>query len=253
MDNDSLQSRIDEIYARIDAACVRANRDPKEVQLVAVSKTFPPEVIDEARACGLTLFGENRVQEAIAKAQLCGSAEWHLIGPLQRNKIRHALSLFTCIHSIDNVRLIEQLASACDETGVRPDILLEVNVAGEASKHGFSPESVREGIASALACGLRVVGLMTVPPWAPEAEASRKYFRQLRELRDALEQEFSISLPELSMGMSGDFEVAIEEGATFVRVGTALFGARKAKKWAPSSTGLTTDEFSRSLDTDDFV
>lgn len=253
MNEDDLQTRIDSIYARIDAACARAGRDPMSVQLVAVSKTFPPEIIDEARACGLTLFGENRVQEAIAKAELCGRADWHLIGPLQRNKIRHALQLFSCIHSIDNVRLIEQLAVACDESGVRPDILLEVNVAGEASKHGFTPASVREGIKAAIDGGLRVVGLMTVPPWTPDPEGSRKYFRQLRELRDALEQEFSISLPELSMGMSGDFEVAIEEGATFVRVGTALFGVRKAKKWAPQSTGLTTDEFSRSLDTDDFV
>ena len=253
MNEDDLQTRIDSIYARIDAACARAGRDPMSVQLVAVSKTFPPEKIDEARNCGLSLFGENRVQEALAKSQLCGRADWHLIGPLQRNKIRHALQLFSCIHSIDNVRLIEQLAVACDESGVRPDILLEVNVAGEASKHGFTPASVREGIKAAIDGGLRVVGLMTVPPWTPDSEGSRKYFRQLRELRDALEQEFSISLPELSMGMSGDFEVAIEEGATFVRVGTALFGVRKAKKWAPQSTGLTTDEFSRSLDTDDFV
>ena len=253
MNEDDLQSRIDSIYSRIDAACARAGRDPMSVQLVAVSKTFPPEIIDEARNCGLSLFGENRVQEALAKSQLCGRADWHLIGPLQRNKIRHALQLFSCIHSIDNVRLIEQLAVACDESGVCPDILLEVNVAGEASKHGFTPASVREGIKAAIDGGLRVVGLMTVPPWTPDPEGSRKYFRQLRELRDALEQEFSISLPELSMGMSGDFEVAIEEGATFVRVGTALFGVRKAKKWAPQSTGLTTDEFSRSLDTDDFV
>jgi pyridoxal phosphate enzyme (YggS family) len=253
MEEDNLQARIDNIFARIDAACARVGRDPLSVQLVAVSKTFPPEVIDEARACGLSLFGENRVQEAVAKSQLCGSAEWHLIGPLQRNKIKHALPLFSCIHSLDNVKLIEQLAQACEESGARPDVLLEVNVAGEASKHGFTPKTVREGVGAAMAGGLRLVGLMTVPPWTPDQEGSRKYFRQLRELRDALEQEYSISLPELSMGMSGDFEVAIEEGATFVRVGTALFGVRKAKKWAPQSTGLTTDEFSRSLDTDDFV
>lgn len=253
MEEDNLQARIDNVFARIDAACARVGRDPSSVQLVAVSKTFPPEIIDEARACGLSLFGENRVQEAVAKSQLCGSAEWHLIGPLQRNKIKHALQVFSCIHSIDNVRLIEQLAIACDESGIRPDVMLEVNVAGEASKHGFTPKSVHDGVKAALEGGLHLVGLMTVPPWTPDSEGSRKYFRQLRELRDALEHEYSISLPELSMGMSGDFEVAIEEGATFVRVGTALFGVRKAKKWAPQSTGLTTDEFSRSLDTDDFV
>ncbi len=227
-------SRHAAIENRIQAACDRAGRNRGEVTLVGVSKTFPPEVVAEAIRDGVTVLGENRVQEALAKAPLCPSAEWHLIGPLQRNKVRHALSLFTTIHAVDALDTLDALARVQRESGARPDVLLEVNVAEEASKHGFTASSVREAVRAALEEGeVRLVGLMTIPPWTPDPEASRPHFRALRELRDALEREFSVSLPQLSMGMSGDFEVAIEEGATFVRVGTALFGRRNASAWKP--------------------
>lgn len=230
----SFVDRHAEIERRISEACVRAARDRASVQLVAVTKTWPPEVVNEAIADGLRVLGENRVQEALAKAPLCSSAEWHLIGPLQRNKIRHALTLFSVLHGIDSVPLLHDLARISDETGLRPDILLEVNVANEATKHGFTVEAVPDAIRAILEDGvLRVVGLMTVPPWTPEPETSRPHFRALRELRHQLEQDFSIALPELSMGMSADFEVAIEEGATYVRIGSALFGARNAGAWKP--------------------
>lgn len=227
-------SRLEQIENRIAAACARSGRGRDDVTLVGVSKTFPPEVVSEAIRAGVTVLGENRVQEALAKAPLCPSAEWHLIGPLQKNKVRHALSLFTTIHAVDSLDTLAALARVQRECGARPDVLLEVNVAEEASKHGFTAASVREALRAALDEGeVRLVGLMTIPPWAPDPEASRPHFRALRELRDALEREFSVSLPQLSMGMSGDFEVAIEEGATFVRVGTALFGHRNASAWKP--------------------
>ena len=238
----SFQQRLDGVLDRIAAAAGRAGRDPGDVRLVAVSKTFPPEAIDVALRAGVAIFGENRVQEALAKAALCGSAEWHLVGRLQRNKVRHALSLFTTIHSVDSIPLLHDIARVQEETGRRPKLLLEVNVAGESSKIGFNPKSVREAVREALAIGgLDLVGLMTVPPWVPDPDMSRPRFRALRALRDALQDETGAALPELSMGMSGDFEVAVEEGATFVRVGTALFGKRAS--WKPQ----------RSLDTDDFV
>ena len=231
---DSFSARHAAVEARIQAACDRAGRDRAGVTLVGVSKTWPPEIVSDAIRDGVSVLGENRVQEALAKAPLCPSAEWHLIGPLQRNKVRHALSLFTTIHAVDALDTLEALARVQRETGARPDVLLEVNVAEEASKHGFSASSVRDALRAALDEGeVRIVGLMTIPPWTPDPEASRPHFRALRELRDALEREFSVSLPELSMGMSGDFEVAIEEGATFVRVGTALFGRRTAGAWKP--------------------
>ena len=231
---DDFPSRHAAVEARIQAACDRAGRDRADVTLVGVSKTWPPEIVSDAIRDGVTVLGENRVQEALAKAPLCPSAEWHLIGPLQKNKVRHALSLFTTIHAVDALDTLEALARVQRETGARPDVLLEVNVAEEASKHGFSASSVRDALRAALDEGeVRIVGLMTIPPWTPDPEASRPHFRALRELRDSLERDFSVSLPQLSMGMSGDFEVAIEEGATFVRVGTALFGRRNAAAWKP--------------------
>ena len=241
---DDFASRHAAVEERIAAACARAGRDRGEVVLVGVSKTFPPEIVTEAIRAGVSVLGENRVQEALAKAPLCPSAEWHLIGPLQRNKVRHALSLFTTIHAVDALDTLEALARVQRETGARPDVLLEVNVAEEASKHGFTKASVREAVRAALDEGeVRLVGLMTIPPWTPDPEASRPHFRALRELRDALEREFSIVLPQLSMGMSDDFEVAIDEGATFVRVGTALFGRRNASAWRPE----------RSADSDSYL
>ncbi|MBR1609088.1 MAG: YggS family pyridoxal phosphate-dependent enzyme [Kiritimatiellae bacterium] len=226
--------RLAAVEDRIAAACARAGRDRSEVTLVGVSKTQPPEVVSEAVRAGLSTLGENRVQEALAKAPLCPSADWHLIGPLQKNKVRHALSLFSTIHAVDSLATLEAIARVSEETGARPDVMLEVNVADEATKHGFSPVSVRDAVRASLDLGgLRLVGLMCIPPWAPEPEASRPRFRALRELRDSLERDFSVALPQLSMGMSGDFEGAVEEGATFVRVGTALFGRRNAAAWWP--------------------
>ncbi|MCL1910058.1 MAG: YggS family pyridoxal phosphate-dependent enzyme [Kiritimatiellaeota bacterium] len=217
-----------DIQARIAAAEARAKRPPGSVTLVAVSKTFPPEIIDEAISAGARVIGENRVQEAAAKIPLCRSAEWHLIGPLQSNKIRAALQLFTTIHSVDSVQLLRDIARISAESGIRPRLLLEVNVAGEASKFGFKPDTIRAGLETALSFpDLDVAGLMTLPPFVPDPELSRPRFAKLRELRDALEHEFGASLPELSMGMSGDYEIAIEEGATLVRIGSALFGRRQ--------------------------
>lgn len=241
-DSDSFEKRLQHIGDRIGAACSRVGRDAADVRLVAVSKTFPPEAIDEALRAGVSILGENRVQEALAKAPLCGCADWHLIGRLQSNKVRNALALFSAIHSVDSVRLLEDIARIQEETGNRPELMLEVNVAGESSKIGFTPKTVRDAVRAAINLGcLRLTGLMTVPPWVPDPDMSRTHFKALRELRDSLQNEFGVALPNLSMGMSADFETAVEEGATFVRIGTALFGKRVA--WKPT----------RALDTDDLV
>jgi len=238
----TLEQRYQHVCARVDAACERSGRDPAGVRVVAVSKTCPPEAVDAAQRAGATIFGENRVQEALAKAPRCGSADWHLIGRLQRNKVRPALSLFSAIHSVDSIRLLEQIAQVQEETGAHPDVLLEVNVAGEASKIGFTPDSVHEAVREALALGtIRLVGLMTLPPWSPEPALSRPHFNALRELARSLSDAHGVALPELSMGTTNDFEEAVEAGATLVRVGTAIFGRRAS--WKPE----------RSLDTDDFV
>ena len=210
----TLSERHAAVEARIAAACARAGRDRADVTLVGVSKTFPPEIVSEAIRDGVAVLGENRVQEGLAKAPRCPSAVWHLIGPHLRNKIRHALSLFTVLHGIDGEPLLHDLARVQDETGARPDVMLEVNVADEPTKHGFTPASVRDALRAALADGvLRVVGLMCIPPFVTDPEQSRPRFRALRELRDALQDEFSLALPQLSMGMSGDYEVAVEAGA----------------------------------------
>ncbi len=177
---------------------------------------------------GQEIFGESRVQEARAKIPLLPAAlRWHFIGHLQKNKIRHALPLFELFHSVDSLALAQEVERIASEEGVRPRVLLEVNVAGEGSKLGFSPDQIRAQMEELLQLGrLEIEGLMTIPPFAPEAEEARPYFVMLRELRDALEREFAVKLPQLSMGMSNDYAVAIEEGATIVRVGTAIFGGR---------------------------
>ena len=229
-----IAGNLQTVRDRMAAACARAGRDPADVRLVAVSKTFPPEAVDEAIRAGADLFGENRVQEAAGKIPLCSSAEWHLIGHLQGNKVRHALPLFTMIHSVDSVKLLEEIAKASDESGYRPDLLLEVNVGGEASKFGFRPDDVAGALKAASSLGVTVSGLMTVPPFRPDPEAVRPCFRALRDLRDRLRDETGFALPHLSMGMSHDFEIAIEEGATFVRVGSAIFGQRSYAKARPA-------------------
>ena len=224
--------RLAQVRERMADAARKSGRTAEQIELVAVSKTHAAEKVREAIEAGQLLFGESRVQEARAKIPLLPSRlRWHFIGHLQKNKIRQALPLFELFHGIDSLALAQEMERIAEEEGIRPRVLLEVNVAGEASKHGFSPETLRCDLEAALSLGrLTIEGLMTLPPLAPEAEASRRYFVALRELRDQLEAEFEVRLPQLSMGMSGDFPIAIEEGATLVRVGTAIFGERSRLK-----------------------
>ena len=231
----SIAGRLAAVQGEIAAAAARAGRDVGDVTLVAVSKTHPPESVSEALAAGQCIFGESRVQEARAKIPLVpGRARWHFIGHLQRNKIRHALPLFELFHGVDSLEIARDMERIATEDGALPRVLLEVNVAGEGSKFGFSPQKIRLQIEELLSLKrLTVEGLMCIPPPQPRAEMSRRFFAALRELRDQLEVEFRISLPQLSMGMSGDFAVAVEEGATLVRVGTAIFGGRSGKTWKP--------------------
>ncbi len=206
----------------------KSGRSADDVELVAISKTHEAERVREAIEAGQSLFGESRVQEARVKIpELPSNLRWHFVGHLQKNKIRHALPLFELIHSVDSLALARDINRIAEEDGLHPRILLEVNVAGEGSKFGFTPEKLREDLENLLALPrLSILGLMTIPPIAEEAEASRKYFVQLRELRDRLQTEFHVDLAQLSMGMTQDFAIAVEEGATLVRVGTAIFGKR---------------------------
>ncbi len=227
---------LQQIRAAIDAAATRAGRKPADVELVAVSKTHPPEAVIEALAAGQTLFGESRVQEARAKIPLIpGRARWHFIGHLQRNKIRHALPLFEMFHGVDSLEIARDIQRIASEESQRPTVLLEVKLAEESQKHGFAPDTLREQIDELLALDrLNIAGLMCIPPPQPEPENSRPFFARLRELRDRLQTECRIGLPHLSMGMSSDFTIAVEEGATLVRVGTAIFGDRSGKAWRPA-------------------
>ena len=223
------------VRERIAAACAAAGRDPEGVALVAVSKTQPPEAVREAADCGLRVFGENRVQEAGFKIPLCpGHLDWHLVGHLQANKARPAVRLFSTIHSIDSVDLLRRIDAIAGEEGRRPRVLLEVNVSGEGSKNGMRPDDVPAALeaANGLRC-IEVAGFMTMPPYCEDPERARGFFRTLRGLRDRCAAATGFALPELSMGMSMDFEVAIGEGATLVRVGTDLFGAR-GSPWRPA-------------------
>ncbi len=240
-----IADRLAAVHQEIAAAAARAGRRVEDIELVAVSKTHPPETLLAALDAGQCVFGENRVQEARAKMPLLpGRARWHLIGHLQKNKIRHALAAgFELFHSIDTLELACELDRIAAETGHFPRVLLEVNVAGEASKFGFAPEKLRAEMEALLALGrLQIEGLMTLPPFAPEAESSRPFFVALRELRDRLQTECRVPLPRLSMGMSGDFAVALEEGATLVRVGTAIFGTRRGKAWKPAGDSASFDD-----------
>ncbi len=223
----------------IDSAAVAAGRDPATVELVAVSKTHPPEAVHEVAHAGQAVFGESRVQEARAKIPLLPSRlRWHFIGHLQKNKIRAALPLFELFHSIDSLELAGQVNRIAAEDGQRPGVLLEVNVSGEASKFGFAPDVLRRQLEELLALDrLEIGGLMTIAPYAPEPEQSRPYFQRLRRLRDDLQQAAGAGLPHLSMGMSGDYLVAVAEGATLVRVGSAIFGARSGRAWAANADG----------------
>ena len=225
----SLVDRLAAVRHRVAAAASNCGRDPAAITLISVGKTFPAEVVNEAVTAGATDLGENRVQEAVAKKPGVAEARWHLIGPLQRNKARSALDVFDIVHTVDRFEIADRLQYLLTEHWPerKLDVLLEVNVAEEPQKAGTLPEDASELLEHALGCDrLSVRGLMAIPPWAEDPEASRPWFRKLRELRDRLEDEVSHPLPELSMGMSHDFEIAIAEGATMVRVGTAIFGPR---------------------------
>ncbi|SRR6266481_6282915 len=230
-----MEARIAENLEMVRTAISRAEqasgRAPGRVELIAVSKTHPPEVVQKAVNAGQLVFGENRVQEAKAKIpELPSKLRWHLIGHLQSNKVRVALGLFEMIHGVDSVELLGEIQSSAKQLGAFPKILLQVNVSGESSKFGFLPEGLLRQTESILRVDrVEILGLMTIPPLAPREEDSRKYFIRLREVRDRIEKEYGILLPHLSMGMSGDFRVAVEEGATLVRVGTAIFGERRSK------------------------
>lgn len=226
-----ISERYLQITRRIEEACHRSGRRPEEVVLVGASKTQPAAILEEAWRAGLRVFGENRVQEAIAKSRELTSydIEWHLIGPLQSNKVKPALDLFRTVHSIDRPRIAEALDQEAGRRGLKISGLLEVNLGNEESKHGFSPEGLAEAARPLAGLQhLKIVGLMAIPPQADDPEGSRPWFRKLRELRDELgaRPEWPGFPGWLSMGMSHDFEVAVEEGATHVRVGTLLFGAR---------------------------
>ena len=228
----SIADNLERVREQIARAAAKAGRGVDEIELVAISKTHDAAKVREAIEAGQTLFGESRVQEARVKVpDLPSNLRWHFVGHLQKNKIRHALPLFELIHSIDSLALAQDVNRIAEEDGLHPRVLLEVNVAGEGSKFGFKPETLRAEMESLLALPrLSILGLMTIPPIAEEAEESRKYLVQLRELRDRLQTEFHVDLAQLSMGMTQDFAVAVEEGATLVRVGTAIFGERSTAK-----------------------
>ena len=223
-----LEANLKAVQQRIEAACARAGRDPASVTLIAVSKTQPPEVVCTAAALGLSLFGESKVQEAKAKIPSCpGRLRWHLVGHLQTNKCRDAVDLFEMVQSVDSLHLAEELSKRAEQASKNLPVLLEVNAVGEASKFGSSPDQLLANLIPINSLPrLEIHGLMTVPPWTLDPEKVRPVFRQMRELKQRCEQLLGAPLPHLSMGMTGDFEVAIEEGATMVRIGTALFGSR---------------------------
>jgi len=227
----NIADRLAGIRERIAAAARSAGRDPSSIRLVAVSKTFPIDAIREAYAAGHREFGENRVQEALQKIASATDLEirWHLLGHLQLNKARKAAPVFAAIHSLDSIELLKKIDAAAAAAGWTPELLIQVDLAGEATKFGASPDEVPRLFDAATACrAARVIGLMTLPPMPDSPEDARPWFKRLRDLRD----EWLASgvppamLGELSMGMSGDFEVAIHEGSTLVRVGTAIFGSR---------------------------
>lgn len=223
-----IAQNLQEVRAAITAACRRAGRDPSAVRLVAVSKTVDLERLRAAVDAGQDLFGENYLQEARDKIAALGrQVSWHLVGHLQSNKARGAVELFDLIHAVDRFKLAAALDAAAARLGQVQDVLIQINQAGEATKSGVEPGAAPELLKEvARLPHLRILGLMTMPPWFPDPEAARPYFRALRALRDHLRGLTGLPLDELSMGMSGDFAVAVEEGATLVRVGTAIFGQR---------------------------
>lgn len=221
--------RLAEVRRRVAAAATASGRNPDSITLIAVGKTFPAAVVAEVVAAGAVDLGENRVQEAVVKKPEVAGARWHLIGPLQRNKARAALEVFDVVHTVDRPEIADRLQYLLAEHWPerRLDVLIEINVGLEPQKAGALPEDAAELLEHALGCDrLSVRGLMAIPPWGRDPEESRPYFKALRELRDDLQLQVGVALPHLSMGMSHDFELAIAEGATMVRVGTAIFGSR---------------------------
>jgi len=233
--NESLLERLHNVRQRIETCAMRNHRAPEEITLIAVSKTHSPEIVRQAMEAGACDFGENRVQEAADKiAQLERvRARWHLIGHLQANKARRAVTLFDVLHSVDSKALAERLDRLCmEEKREQLPVLIQVDLGNEETKSGAGEEALPELVRVVTLCEhLQLIGLMTLPPFFEDAEKARPYFRRLRELRDAFGSrgDFGARVGELSMGMSHDFEVAIEEGATMVRVGTAIFGTRGTK------------------------
>jgi pyridoxal phosphate enzyme (YggS family) len=223
-----IQENLSETKDKISAAIKKSGRKPDSVKLIAVSKTFPAEAVQSAYDAGQRAFGENKVQDlSIKNAALADDIEWHMIGHLQSNKAKLAVENADYIHAVDSVKLLKRINRLAEELEKTPKILLEVNISGEESKFGLTPSKVKNLIKEYSECSnIKLVGLMTMAPFGvPESEL-RFVFSSLRNLRDKLQKEFDLELPELSMGMSGDFEIAIEEGATMVRIGTSIFGRR---------------------------
>jgi len=226
---ESIGERAAHVLGRVAQAAARSGRKGEEIRLIAVGKTKPAEMIGEAIEAGLAVFGENYVQEAEEKIRAFPQAEWHFIGKLQRNKVKKAVSLFSWIQTVDSLSLLEEISRRAGEAGKVLPVLAEVNLAGEESKAGMDPEALAELIEAAPGLGgIRLRGLMAIPPWTEDPEETRPYFIRLRELlaECASRGGAGPQMTELSMGMSNDFEAAIEEGATMVRVGTAIFGSR---------------------------
>ena len=225
---DSVANNLARVKQCLAQAAIRSGREAGAVQLLVVSKTWPAERVAEVVSAGHLAFGENRVQEAEEKVpQLPEHLEWHLIGHLQRNKVRKALPLFDVIHSIDSLKLARYTSNIAGELSKKPRVYLQVDLAGEESKNGYDPDKLRAEMEDLAALeNVSIMGLMCIPPMASKPEDARPWFVKLRELRDELEQRSGQPLPGLSMGMSGDYEVAIEEGSTVVRVGSAIFGSR---------------------------
>ena len=232
---DNIQNNLGKIQQRIRDAAIRANRDPQTVRLVAVSKTVPAERIQEAIAAGITLFGESYIQEARSKIESIGrdGIAWHFIGHLQTNKAKYAVRLFDMIHSVDRLSLAQELDKRAKKENMILPVLIQVNIAKEATKHGTVPEDLLTLLQQiAPLANLSVRGLMTIPPYFDEPEKARPYFRALKNLQTRIKEGGipNIRMEELSMGMTGDFEAAVEEGATMVRIGTAIFGPRRCNR-----------------------
>jgi len=228
-----VKENLHQIQERIQAAAKRADRDPKEVKLMAVTKGVEPMRLREALAAGIAVLGENRVQEALPKVHSLGKeVKWHFVGHLQTNKVKQVIGVFELIHSVDSLRLAQEISRWAERFGICQPILVQVNLSGEENKSGLAPREVKSVIQEmAVLPGIAIQGLMTIPPLSSDPEASRGYFRCLRDLAfEVSQREFSsVAMGELSMGMSGDFEVAVEEGATWIRIGTAIFGPRRER------------------------